>query len=102
MPSFLRLESRLTDGSGPLHSFVPGAGATEMALATRLLKHADTLPGLEQYAVRKFALALESVPRALADNTGADATALVNKLYKAHRVSIQARCSLHPLNAKTN
>ncbi|CAG4930876.1 unnamed protein product [Colias eurytheme] len=65
--------------------FLPGAGATEIELAQRLLQYADTLPGLEQYAVRKFAVALESVPRALADNSGANATDVVNNIYKAHR-----------------
>ncbi|CAH4034059.1 T-complex protein 1 subunit theta [Pieris brassicae] len=65
--------------------FVAGAGATEIELAQKLLQYADTLPGLEQYAVRKFAVALEAVPRALADNSGANATEVVNKMYKAHR-----------------
>lgn len=64
--------------------FVAGAGATEIELAQQLLKYADTLPGLEQYAVRKFAIALESIPRALADNSGANATEVVNNIYKAH------------------
>lgn len=65
--------------------FVPGAGATEIELAQQLLEFADTLPGLEQYAVRKFAVALESIPHALADNSGANATEVVNKIYKAHK-----------------
>ncbi|XP_022122530.1 T-complex protein 1 subunit theta [Pieris rapae] len=65
--------------------FVAGAGATEIQLAQKLLQYADTLPGLEQYAVRKFAVALEAVPKALADNSGANATEVVNKMYKAHR-----------------
>ncbi|CAH2238595.1 jg10878 [Pararge aegeria aegeria] len=65
--------------------FVAGAGATEIELAQKLLQYADTLPGLEQYAVRKFAVALESIPRALAENSGANATEVVNNIYKAHR-----------------
>ncbi|XP_075975143.1 chaperonin containing TCP1 subunit 8 [Anticarsia gemmatalis] len=65
--------------------FVPGAGATEIELAQQLLQYADTLPGLEQYAVRKFAVALESIPKALADNSGANATEVVNNIYKAHK-----------------
>lgn len=68
-----------------------GAGATEIELAQHLLQFADTLPGLEQYAVRKFAVALESVPRALADNSGANATEVVNNIYKAHRVLIMSK-----------
>ncbi|XP_023934123.2 T-complex protein 1 subunit theta [Bicyclus anynana] len=65
--------------------FVAGAGATEIELAQQLMQYADTLPGLEQYAVRKFAVALESIPRALADNSGANATEVINNIYKAHR-----------------
>lgn len=30
----------------------------------------QTLPGLEQYSVKKFGEALESIPKALADNAG--------------------------------
>lgn len=67
---------------------VPGAGATEAELAIQLTKYADTLPGLEQYAVRKFANALESFPKALSDNSGQKSTAVVEKILEAHQVSI--------------
>ncbi|GBP42328.1 T-complex protein 1 subunit theta [Eumeta japonica] len=65
--------------------FVAGAGAVEVELAQRLLQYADTLPGLEQYAVRKFATALETIPRTLADNSGANANEAINNIYKSHR-----------------
>lgn len=65
--------------------FLPGAGATEIELSQRLAEYADTLPGLEQYAVRKFAFALETFPKALAENSGVNATELVNKLHLAHK-----------------
>lgn len=65
--------------------FLPGAGATEIELSQQLAEYADTLPGLEQYAVRKFAFALETFPKALAENTGVNATELVNKLHLAHK-----------------
>lgn len=52
---------------------IPGAGATEMQLARQLTEFADTLPGLEQYAVRKFATALEMFPKSLAENSGLNA-----------------------------
>lgn len=64
--------------------FLPGAGAVEIELAQQLTQYADTLPGLEQYAVRKFALALEFFPKALAENSGVNATDLIEKMYKAH------------------
>lgn len=65
---------------------MPGAGATEMELALQLTKYAGTLPGLEQYAVRKFATALESFPKALSDNSGQRSTGVISKLLEAHQV----------------
>ncbi|KAJ8955784.1 hypothetical protein NQ314_006851 [Rhamnusium bicolor] len=65
--------------------FVPGAGATEAELAVQLTKYADTLPGLEQYAVRKFATALESFPKALADNSGHKSNVVLEKILDAHQ-----------------
>jgi chaperonin GroEL (HSP60 family) len=41
-------------------------------------------PGLEQYAVRKFATALEAFARTLAENTGVKASEVISKLYAAH------------------
>merc|ERR1740123_2186937 len=51
-------------------NFLPGAGATEIELAHQLQLFGATVPGLEQYAVLKFAEALEVVPRILAENAG--------------------------------
>lgn len=85
------IERAIDDGVNTFKSiardgrFLPGAGATEIELAQQLLTYADTLPGLEQYAVRKFAVELENIPRALAENSGANATEVVNNIYKAHR-----------------
>lgn len=47
--------------------------------------YADLLPGLEQYAVRKFASALETFPKAIADNSGVNGTDIINKLYAEHK-----------------
>lgn len=65
--------------------FVPGAGATELELAAQLALYADTLPGLEQYAARKFATALEIFPKTLAESSGTHASELLSKLYAAHK-----------------
>lgn len=65
--------------------FLPGAGATEIELAAQLASYADTLPGLEQYAARKFATALEIFPKTLAESTGVHASELLSKLYAAHK-----------------
>lgn len=53
-------------------------------MAQQLWKYADTLPGLDQYAVRKFATALEIFPKCLAENSGVNGTEVVQKLYTAH------------------
>lgn len=62
---------------------VYGGGAVEMAMAVDLSKQADKYPGLEQYAIRAFAKALEVVPRTLAANAGWDAKVVAN-LQAAH------------------
>jgi chaperonin GroEL (HSP60 family) len=49
---------------------LPGGGATQMALARRLRRHAETVPGREQLAIEAFAAALDSIPRILAENAG--------------------------------
>ncbi|KAK4037386.1 hypothetical protein OUZ56_029423 [Daphnia magna] len=41
---------------------VPGAGATEVELARQINQFADKCPGLDQYAIQKFAQALETFP----------------------------------------
>lgn len=65
-------------------SIVPGAGSVEIQLAKKLSSYADVLPGLEQYSVRKFAAALETFPKALADNSGVNGSEIINKLYSDH------------------
>ncbi|KAK3097906.1 hypothetical protein FSP39_014329 [Pinctada imbricata] len=64
---------------------VPGAGATEVELAKQLTTYAESTPGLEQYAIEKFAESLEAIPRALAENAGAKATEVLSKLKAAHQ-----------------
>ncbi|XP_054270990.1 T-complex protein 1 subunit theta [Macrosteles quadrilineatus] len=64
---------------------VPGAGAVEIELARQVSSYGETLPGLDQYAVTKFATALESFVKTLADNTGVRSNEVVSKLYAAHQ-----------------
>lgn len=63
---------------------VPGAGACEMELAYHIRTYADSCPGLDQYAIRAFAKALEFVPKTLAENAGLDATHVLAGLSAAH------------------
>lgn len=63
---------------------IPGAGASEIELATRISKLAQEMTGLEQYATQKFAEALEVVPRTIADSSGQDAEKSISTLYNEH------------------
>ena len=63
---------------------VGGAGAVEMELARQISAMAEKTPGLDQYAIRNYALALEALPKQLADNAGHKATEVLSNLYAAH------------------
>lgn len=63
---------------------MPAGGASEIAIAARLAAAARAETGLEQYAIAKFAAALEVVPRTLAENAGQNATDVLSALYAAH------------------
>jgi len=52
------------------NKIIVGGGASELACAIHLKNRADEMPGIEQYAIRHFAEALEQIPMALADNSG--------------------------------
>ena len=49
---------------------VYGGGASEMSCSVAVEDAADKRPGLEQYAMRAFADALDAIPMALAENSG--------------------------------
>jgi thermosome len=51
---------------------VPGAGATEIAVANHVREAAASVDGRRQLAVEAFADALDVLPRTLAENTGMD------------------------------
>jgi len=63
---------------------LPGGGAIEVELASRLRDYADTVSGREQLAVEAFADSLELIPRVLAENAGLDAIDLLVDLRAAH------------------
>jgi len=51
---------------------VCGGGASYIALARRLRRYAETIPGREQLAVEAYADAIEVIVRVLAENAGID------------------------------
>lgn len=63
---------------------MPGAGAIEIELARQISSFADTRPGLDQFSIKSFAMALEIFPKTLAENSGINANETVSKLYTAH------------------
>ncbi|WP_090305061.1 thermosome subunit alpha [Natronorubrum texcoconense] len=63
---------------------VPGAGATEIAIADKIRQEAAGIEGRKQLAVTAFADALDVIPRTLAANTGQDPIDALVDLRAAH------------------
>lgn len=59
---------------------VGGGGATELACSIAVQREADKIEGVEQYAVRAFADALEEIPLALSENSGYNPIEYVSKI----------------------
>jgi len=64
------------------NNVVGGGGATELACSIEVAKKADEIEGVEQYAVRAFADALEEIPMCLAENSGFNPIEYVANLKK--------------------
>jgi chaperonin GroEL (HSP60 family) len=87
------LERAIDDGVNVIKALlkdprlVPGAGATEIELASRVEVYGNGLKGLAQHAVKKYAEALEVIPRTLADNAfgGSKGDEVVTRLWAKHR-----------------
>ncbi|AET41538.1 chaperonin-containing T-complex subunit CCT8 Ecym_8255 [Eremothecium cymbalariae DBVPG len=65
---------------------LPGAGATEIDLVSRITKYGERTPGLLQLAIKQFAAAFEVVPRTLAETAGLNANEVLPNLYAAHAI----------------
>jgi len=59
---------------------VYGGGSAEVSCSLAVSAFADTVPGIEQYAIRAFADALEDLPMALAENAGLQPITEVTKI----------------------
>ncbi len=64
--------------------FVYGGGAIEIEIARKLREYAETFSGREQLAINAFADAIEVIPKALAESTGADAIDILVELRARH------------------
>lgn len=86
------LERAVDDGVNVIKALLkdgrllPGAGATELELAKRVDAYGSGLKGLVQHGVRRWATALEVIPRTLAENAlgGAEGNEVVSKLWAKH------------------
>jgi chaperonin GroEL (HSP60 family) len=86
------LERAVDDGVNVIKSLmkdprlVPGAGATELELARRVETYGSGLKGLAQHAVKRYAQALEVVPRTLAENAmgGSESNEVLSRLWAKH------------------
>ncbi len=74
------VSSALEDGK-----YVVGGGSVEMALSRDLSNYAVQIGGREQLAIQAFAEALESIPRALAENAGMDVIDTIVSLRNKHK-----------------
>lgn len=63
---------------------VYGGGSAEISCSLAVSEFADTVPGIEQYAIRAFADALEDIPMALAENSGLSPISEVTKVKARH------------------
>merc|ERR1719272_804571 len=62
---------------------LPGAGATEMMIASEMTTMAKSEPGLDQYAIEKFGITFEIIARILAENCGMKAESVIADIYSA-------------------
>lgn len=69
------------------NSIVYGGGSAEIACSIAVEAVADRFPGVEQYAIRAFADALDSIPMALAENSGLQCIETVSAV-KAQQIKV--------------
>lgn len=65
-------------------ALIVGGGAPEIETSMRLMEHARSLTGMDNYCVRAFAEALEVIPLTLAENAGLNPIAIVTELRNKH------------------
>merc|ERR1712233_254453 len=63
---------------------LPGGGATEMSISHALNEKSKKIEGVRQYPYRAAALALEVIPRTLAQNCGARTIRVITELRAKH------------------
>jgi len=65
---------------------IPGGGASELAASIAIVEAADAEPSVDQYSMKAFADALETIPQILAENSGLPCIQAVTEL-KAKQIA---------------
>lgn len=81
---------------------VYGGGAAEIACAIAIAEEADRVSGVQQYAIRAFADALEDIPMALAENSGLSPIVSVSEVKAAQIEQRNPRLGVDCMNKGTN
>ncbi|ABW97880.1 tcpH (nucleomorph) [Hemiselmis andersenii] len=68
-------------------SVVAGAGAIEMKIASKLRKYMKAITGKNQIILKKFAQALEIIPKTICENGGLDSITILSNLRSIHESS---------------
>jgi T-complex protein 1 subunit gamma len=63
---------------------VPGGGATEMSISQHLIEKSNSIKGISQLPYQGIAIALEVIPRTLADNCGVKTIKTITELRAKH------------------
>ena len=105
------LESDIDDGLNVIRSLlqdgrlVPGAGATELELARRVDVYGDKMKGQQRHVIKRFAMALEVIPRTLAENAavgGRGTRLLLIRLKRKAKSPTATEKQNHPLMARSS
>merc|ERR1712117_240431 len=81
---------------------VYGGGAAEIACSVAVSNKAQSVASIEQYALRSFAEALETVPMALAENSGFNPIKTVADIKSRQVVEKNANLGIDCMNRGTN
>ncbi len=80
--------------------FVVGGGSVEMEISKELHAYAVQIGGREQLAIQAYADALESIPKALAENAGMDVIDTLVSLRNKHKEANGKTVGVDVLNGK--
>lgn len=89
------VSSALQDGK-----YVVGGGSVEMEISKEVQNYATQIGGREQLAIQAFAEALESIPRALAENAGMDVIDTIVSLRTKHKEATGKAVGVDVLHGK--